>query len=58
MSQLCKFHALFYAVAVDMLVSVPQTNIPLIRNLQVECNLEGNYSGKHDGKTDVFAVGK
>jgi hypothetical protein len=37
-----------------VLVAVPQTNIPLIRNFQVECNLEANYSCK----IEVFAASK
>jgi hypothetical protein len=42
-------------VAQDKLVSVPETNIPLIINFQLEFNLGGSYSGKHEGKFEVFA---
>jgi hypothetical protein len=44
-------------VAEDTLVSVSQTNIPLIINIQLECISEGNYRDKYEGKIYEFAGG-
>jgi hypothetical protein len=45
------------SVAEDTLVSVSQTNNPLINNIQLECNSEGNSRDKYESKIDEFPGG-